>query len=85
MGVCASELMRNRETALFDAGKPCGGEANMAKHLCSEASWEAAEGGMTTHGGHGLATERYIDRKWKETRLFRTATISNNHVLAYLA
>lgn len=55
----------------------------MAKHLCSEASWEAAEGAMTTHGGHGLATERDIDKKWKENRLFRTATISNNHVLAY--
>lgn len=57
----------------------------MAKYLCSEASWEAAEAAMTTFGGFGVATEYDIERKWKETRLFRTAPISNNLVLAYVA
>jgi acyl-CoA dehydrogenase len=85
MNVSAAELMRNQAATLFDAGKPCGGEANMAKYLCSEASWEAAEAAMTTFGGFGFATEYDIERKWKETRLFRTAPISNNLVLAYVA
>jgi acyl-CoA dehydrogenase len=85
MNLCAAELMRNQAATLFDAGKPCGGEANMAKYLCSEASWEAAEATMTTFGGFGVATEYDIERKWKETRLFRTAPISNNLVLAYVA
>jgi acyl-CoA dehydrogenase len=85
MNVSAAELMRNQAATLFDAGKPCGGEANMAKYLCSEASWEAAEAAMTTFGGFGVATEYDIERKWKETRLFRTAPISNNLVLAYVA
>ena len=85
MSVSAAELMRNQAATLFDAGEPCGGEANMAKYLCSEASWEAAEAAMTTFGGYGVATEYDIERKWKETRLFRTAPISNNLVLAYVA
>lgn len=85
MAVSAAELMRNKAATLFDAGKPCGAEANMAKYLCSEASWEAAEAAMTTFGGFGVATEYDIERKWKETRLFRTAPISNNLVLAYVA
>jgi acyl-CoA dehydrogenase len=85
MNVCAAELVRNQGATLFDAGKPCGPEANMAKYLCSEASWEAAEAAMTTYGGFGVATEYDIERKWKETRLFRTAPISNNLVLAYVA
>jgi acyl-CoA dehydrogenase len=85
MNVSAAELMRNQAATLFDAGKPCGGEANMAKYLCSEASWEAAEAAMTTFGGFGVATEYDIERKWKETRLLRTAPISNNLVLAYVA
>lgn len=83
--LAAAELMRNKAASLFDAGKPCGGEANMAKYLCSEASWEAAEAAMTTFGGYGFATEYGIERKWKETRLFRTAPISNHLVLAYIA
>lgn len=85
MNLSAAELMRNQAATLFDAGQPCGGEANMAKYLCSEASWEAAEATMTTFGGFGVATEYDIERKWKETRLFRTAPISNNLVLAYVA
>jgi acyl-CoA dehydrogenase len=85
MNMSAAELMRNQAATLFDAGLPCGGEANMAKYLCSEASWEAAEAAMTTFGGFGVATEYDIERKWKETRLFRTAPISNNLVLAYVA
>jgi len=85
MSLSAAELMRNQVATLFDQGQPCGGEANMAKYLCSEASWEAAEAAMTTYGGYGVATEYDIERKWKETRLFRTAPISNNLVLAYVA
>ena len=85
MNLQAAELMRNKAAALFDAGQPCGGEANMAKYLSSEASWEAAEAAMVTFGGFGVATEYDIERKWKETRLFRTAPISNNLVLAYVA
>ena len=85
MNLSAAELMRNLAASLFDQGLPCGGEANMAKYLCSEASWEAAEAAMTTYGGYGVATEYDIERKWKETRLFRTAPISNNLVLAYVA
>ncbi|MDB5890760.1 MAG: acyl-CoA dehydrogenase protein [Polaromonas sp.] len=85
MNLAAAELMRNHAATLFDAGQPCGGESNMAKYLCSEASWEAAEAAMVTFGGFGVATEYDIERKWKETRLFRTAPISNNLVLAYVA
>jgi len=85
MAISAAELMRNRAATLFDAGLPSGGESNMAKYLCSEASWEAAEAAMTTFGGYGVADEYDIARKWKETRLFRTAPISNNLVLAYVA
>lgn len=85
MSVSAAELMRNQAATLFDRGLACGPEANMAKYLCSEASWEAAEAAMTTYGGFGVATEYDIERKWKETRLFRTAPISNNLVLAYVA
>lgn len=85
MNICAAELMRNKGATLFDQNRPCGGEANMAKFLCSESAWKAAEAAMTTFGGFGVATEYDIERKWKETRLFRTAPISNNLVLAYVA
>lgn len=85
MNLTAAELMRNQAATLFDAGLPCGGESNMAKYLTSEASWEAAEAAMVTFGGFGVATEYDIERKWKENRLFRTAPISNNLVLAYVA
>jgi len=81
----AAELMRNRAAALFDAGEPCGVETSMAKYLCSEASWEAAEACMTTFGGYGFASEYHVERKWKEARLFRTAPLSNNLILAQVA
>ena len=85
MNVQAAELMRNKAAALFDANLPCGQEATMVKYLASEASWEAAEAAMTTFGGYGVANEYHIERKWKETRLYRTAPISNNLVLAQVA
>lgn len=85
MALKASELMRNQAATRFDAGVPCGDEANMAKYLCSEAAWQAAEACMTTYGGYGFACEYGIERKWKETRLFRTAPLSNNLVTAFVA
>jgi acyl-CoA dehydrogenase len=57
----------------------------MAKYLCTEASWEAAEACMTTFGGFGVASEYHVERKWKEARLFRIAPISNNLILAQIA
>lgn len=85
MNLEAAELMRNKAAFLFDQGKPCGTEGNMVKYLSSEAAWEAAEAAMTTYGGFGVACEYDIERRWKETRLFRTAPISNNLVLAQIA
>ena len=85
MNVQAAELMRNKAAALFDAQQPCGREATMTKYLASEASWEAAEAAMTTFGGYGFANEYHVEPKWKEARLFRTAPISNNLVLAQVA
>jgi len=85
MNLQAAELMRNKAAALFDAGKPCGPESNMAKYLCTEASWEAAEAAMMAFGGNGVACEYNVERKWKEARLFRIAPISNNLVLAQVA
>jgi acyl-CoA dehydrogenase len=85
INVRAATLMRNHAATLFDASQACGAEANMAKYLASESSWEAAEACMTTFGGYGLACEYDVERKWKEARLFRTAPISNNLVLAFVA
>jgi acyl-CoA dehydrogenase len=81
----AASLMVRKAAALFDAGLPCGAEANMAKLLASEASWHAGEAAMQTHGGFSFAKEYDIERKWRETRLFQIAPISTNLVLAYLA
>jgi acyl-CoA dehydrogenase len=81
----AAALMVRKAAALFDAGMPCGAEANMAKLLASEASWHAGEAAMQTHGGYGFAKEYDVERKWRETRLFQTAPISTNLVLAFLA
>ncbi len=81
----AASLMVRKATALFEAGKPCGPEANMAKLLSSEASWHAGEAALQTHGGFGFATEYDIERKWRETRLFQIAPVSTNLILAYLA
>lgn len=85
MAVEAADLMRLKAAAKFDAGEPCGAEANMAKYLASEASWEAGEAAMQTLGGYGFTAEYHVERKWRETRLFRTAPIANNLVLAYVA
>lgn len=85
MNVEAAELMRNKAATLFETGANAGREATMAKYLASEAAWEAAEATMTTFGGYGFATEFHVERKWREARLFRTAPISNNLVLAQVA
>jgi acyl-CoA dehydrogenase len=81
----AAALMVRKATALFEAGRPCGPEANMAKLLSSEASWHAGEAALQTHGGFGFATEYDVERKWRETRLFQIAPVSTNLILAYLA
>jgi len=80
----AADLMRRQAAALFDAGRPCGAEANTAKLLASEASWQAANASMDAHGGYGFAAEYDIERKFRETRLFITAPIANNLVLSYV-
>jgi acyl-CoA dehydrogenase len=80
----AADLMVRAAAALFDAGKPCGEEANTAKLLSSEAAWNAAETAMQTFGGFAAAREYDIERKWRECRLQRIAPISTNLILAYL-
>jgi acyl-CoA dehydrogenase len=84
MEVRAADLMRFRACELFDAHKPCGAEANMAKHLAAKASWEAANACMQTFGGFGFASEYDIERKFRETRLYQVAPISTNLVLSYV-
>ena len=81
----AANLMRYRACHLFDAGKPSGAEANMAKYLAAKASWEAANVCMQTHGGFGFANEYDIERKFRETRLYQVAPISTNLIFAYIA
>ena len=81
----AADMMVRRAAALFDARRECGADANMAKLIASEAAWEAAEASMQTFGGFGFAREYDIERKWRECRLYRTAPISTNMVLAFLA
>jgi alkylation response protein AidB-like acyl-CoA dehydrogenase len=80
----AADLMVRKAAALFDSHQPCGAEANIAKLLAADASWNAAEACMQVFGGFGFAREYDIERKWRETRLFRTAPISTNMVLAYV-
>ncbi len=80
----AAALMVKHAAELYDAGEPCGAQANMAKMLASEASWAAGEACMQTHGGFGLATEYDVERKWRETRLYQIAPVSTNLILAYL-
>ncbi len=81
----AANLMRFRACALFDAHKPCGAEANMAKYLAAKASWEAANVCLQTHGGFGFAAEYDIERKFRETRLYQVAPISTNLIYSYIA
>ncbi len=77
--------MRLRATELFDRGEPCGAEANTAKLLAADASWEAANACVQTFGGYGFATAYDVERKFRETRLYQVAPISTNLILAYLA
>ncbi len=81
----AADAIRYSAAALHDAGKPYGAEANMAKMLCADASWEAANACLQTHGGFGFAAEYDIERKFRETRLYQVAPISTNLILAYVS
>ncbi len=81
----AANLMREKASRLFDAGKPCGAEANMAKYLAAKASWEAANACIQFHGGFGFACEYDVERKFRETRLYQVAPISTNLILSYVA
>ena len=85
VNVEAADLMRMRAAELFDAGRPCGAEANMAKLLAADASWEAANVALQTHGGFGFAEDYDIERKFRETRLYQVAPISTNLILSYIA
>jgi alkylation response protein AidB-like acyl-CoA dehydrogenase len=81
----AAELMVRKAAALFEAGRDCGAEANMGKMLAADAAWAAAEACLQTFGGFAYAREYGIERKWRETRLYQTAPISTNMILAYVA
>ncbi|SCU95827.1 Acyl-CoA dehydrogenase MmgC [Cupriavidus necator] len=85
INVEAASLMRYKAAQLFDAGKPCGKEANISKLLAADASWEAANVCLQTHGGFGFAAEYDIERKFRETRLYQVAPISTNLILSYVA
>ncbi len=82
--VRAADLMRYEAARLFDAGEPCGAEANIAKLLAADASWEAANVCLQTHGGFGFAAEYDVERKFRETRLYQVAPISTNLILSYI-
>src|SRR5688572_5322756 len=84
MAVETAQLMRDKAAALFDAGEACGAEANMAKYLAAEAAWDAGNACIDCHGGYGYAEEYDIERKFRECRLYKTAPINNNLVLAYV-
>jgi acyl-CoA dehydrogenase len=81
----AAELMLRKSAAMFQAGLPCGEFANLSKLLTAEAAWEAGEACMQTHGGFAYAREYDIERKWREARVQRTAPISTNLILSYIA
>jgi acyl-CoA dehydrogenase len=80
----AASLMRFKAASLHESGQPCGAEANMAKLLAAEASWQAANACLQTHGGFGFAAEYDVERKFRETRLYQVAPISTNLILAYV-
>jgi acyl-CoA dehydrogenase len=82
--LAGADLMRKKAAALFDGGAPCGTEANLSKMMASEASWAAANACLDAHGGFGFAAEYDVERKFRETRLYQTAPINNNLVLAYV-
>ena len=81
----AAELMVGEAASLYEAGRDCGAEANMAKLLAADASWAAADMCVQTHGGFGFAEDFDIERKFRETRLYQVAPISTNLILSYLA
>ncbi|WP_455661047.1 acyl-CoA dehydrogenase family protein [Pradoshia sp.] len=81
----AADLMRIKAAQLFDRGEPCGAEANMSKLLAADASWEAANAALQTHGGYGFTEEYDIERKFRETRLYQVAPISTNLILSYVS
>jgi len=81
----AANLMRFDACRRFDAGQPCGDQANMAKYLAAKASWEAANACIQFHGGFGFAAEYDVERKFRETRLYQVAPISTNLILSYVA
>jgi alkylation response protein AidB-like acyl-CoA dehydrogenase len=81
----AAELLVREGVRKFDAGEPCGEEANMAKMLAADASWEAANACLQFHGGFGFASEYDVERKFRETRLYQVAPISTNLILSYVA
>jgi len=85
VNVEAADLMRVRAAALFDQGRACGAEANMAKLLAADASWEAANVAVQTFGGFGFAEDYDIERKFRETRLYQVAPVSTNLILAYVS
>jgi acyl-CoA dehydrogenase len=85
MSMAAANLMRWKAAWLYDTGQPAGAEANIAKYLASEASWEAANAALDAHGGFGFAQEYDIERKLRETRLYKTAPINNNLIQAFVA
>ncbi|MDH3464546.1 MAG: acyl-CoA/acyl-ACP dehydrogenase, partial [Gammaproteobacteria bacterium] len=84
INIRAADLMRFRAAELFDSEQTCGAEANMAKLLAADASWEAANAAVQTHGGYGFATEYDIERKFRETRLYQVAPISSNLILSFI-
>lgn len=85
MRLRAAELMIRRASELYDAGQPCGEEANSAKYLAAEAAYDAADRAMQTHGGMGYATEYDVERYWRESRLIRIAPISQEMILNYVS
>jgi acyl-CoA dehydrogenase len=84
MSMSAADLVRRKAAWLYDEGQPAGAEANIAKYLASEASWDAANAALDCFGGFGFAQEYDIERKFRETRLYRTAPVSNNLVQAFV-
>jgi acyl-CoA dehydrogenase len=82
--VLAADMMRNRASALFDAGEKCGAEANAAKFVASEASWQAANVCLDVHGGYGFVDKYDVERKFRETRVYQVAPVNNNMILAFL-
>jgi acyl-CoA dehydrogenase len=85
VNVEAASLMRYKACELFDAHQPCGAQANMAKMLAADASWEAANACLQFHGGFGFACEYDVERKFRETRLYQVAPISTNLILSHVA